>query len=76
MTGGTASTTRYEYEHNGGYLQSQATTTRGSTTVSSHTWRDANGYISNVEERQNGGPAYGDLRFNRAFVNDAQGNAL
>ncbi|PTT20874.1 hypothetical protein DBR12_08195, partial [Acidovorax sp. HMWF029] len=32
------------------YLQSQATTTRGGTTATSNTWRDANGFISNITE--------------------------
>ena len=48
-----------------------AITTRGGTTAVSNTWRDANGFISNIAE-----PSFGDLRMNRAFVNDAQGNAL
>ncbi|MDH4465871.1 MAG: hypothetical protein QE290_17730 [Acidovorax sp.] len=68
---GTAITTRYEYTHNGGYLQTRSATTRGGTTAVSNTWRDANGFISNIAE-----PSFGDLRMNRAFVNDAQGNAL
>ncbi|WP_233244369.1 hypothetical protein, partial [Acidovorax sp. HMWF029] len=39
------------------YLQSQATTTRGGTTATSNTWRDANGFISNITENNADGSA-------------------
>ena len=72
VSDGNATTTRYEYATLGGsYLQSKATTTGPTGSATSHTWRDANGFISNIEE-----PAQSDLSLNRAFVNDAQGNAL
>jgi len=70
---GNATTTRYGYQYlNGSYQQTGSTATRGSTSATTKTWRDANGFVSNIE--QTTGAA--DERFNRAFVNDAQGNAV
>jgi len=70
---GNATTTRYDYQSlNGSYQQTGSTATRGSTSATTKTWRDANGFVSNIE--QTTGAA--DERFNRAFVNDAQGNAV
>ncbi|CAN7568470.1 Ig-like domain repeat protein [Acidovorax sp. LjRoot129] len=78
VSDGDATTTRYQYAtQNGSYLQSEATTTRGGSSATSHTWRDANGFISHITETNtDGSPTFKDLRFNRAFVNDVQGNAL
>jgi len=67
-----AVSTTYQYQFLGGYQQTASTSKRGSTEATTYTWRDANGFISNVEQR--GGVS--DTRYNRAFVNDAQGNAL
>jgi YD repeat-containing protein len=64
--------TTYQYQFNGGYQQTSSTTTQRGRTATTNTWRDANGFISNIEQR--GGVS--DNRYNRAFVNDAQGNAL
>jgi len=70
---GNATTTKYDYQYlNGSYQQTGSTATRGSTSATTKTWRDANGFVSNIE--QTTGAA--DERFNRAFVNDAQGNAV
>ncbi len=58
ISDGSAATTRYQYAaQNGSYLQSQATTTRGGTTATSNTWRDANGFISNITENNADGSA-------------------
>ncbi|KQO16495.1 hypothetical protein ASF11_10030 [Acidovorax sp. Leaf76] len=78
VSDGTATTTTYQHAAlNGSYLQLTATTVGRGNTAISRTWRDANGFISNVEETNTGGsPTFKDLRFNRAFVNDVQGNAL
>ncbi len=68
---GKASTTRYVYEHkNGAWVQTQATT-NGTSTATSYSWYDANGFLSNIEQSN-----VADQRFARAFVNDAQGNVL
>ena len=68
---GQAATTRYGYQFiAGSYQQASATTQQGNTQATTNTWRDANGYISNIT--QDGAEG----RFNRAFVNDAQGNAV
>jgi YD repeat-containing protein len=64
--------TTYQHQFNGGYQQTASTTTQGGQTATTNTWRDANGFISNIEQ-QDGGV---DNRYNRAFVNDARGNAL
>ncbi|WP_198406337.1 LysM peptidoglycan-binding domain-containing protein [Delftia acidovorans] len=69
---GDATRTTYKYQFNGSYQQTESTTTQGGTTATTNTWRDANGFISNIEQR--GG--VNDNRYNRAFVNDAKGNAL
>jgi len=67
-----AARTTYKYQFNGGYQQTESTTTQGGTTATTNTWRDANDFISNIEQQ---GGVY-DTRYNRAFVNDARGNAL
>ena len=69
---GDATRTTYKYQFNGSYQQIESTTTQGGRTATTNTWRDANGFISNIEQK---GEVY-DTRYNRAFVNDAQGNAL
>ncbi|GKS92667.1 LysM peptidoglycan-binding domain-containing protein [Acidovorax sp. SUPP2539] len=76
---GNATTTKYDYQSlNGSYQQTGASTWRGvfngtkPPDAATKTWRDANGFVSNIE--QTTGAA--DERFNRAFVNDAQGNAV
>ncbi|WP_279212100.1 hypothetical protein [Delftia acidovorans] len=69
---GDATRTTYKYQFNGSYQQSESTTTQGGRKATTNTWRDANGFISNIEQK---GEVY-DTRYNRAFVNDAQGNAL
>uniref|UniRef100_UPI000B2A2D3F LysM peptidoglycan-binding domain-containing protein n=1 Tax=Delftia acidovorans TaxID=80866 RepID=UPI000B2A2D3F len=69
---GDATRTTYKYQFNGSYQQTESTTTQGGRTATTNTWRDANGFISNIEQK---GEVY-DTRYNRAFVNDAQGNAL
>lgn len=69
---GDAVRTTYQYQFNGGYQQTSSTTTQGNRTATTKTWRDANGFISNIEQQD----GVVDNRYNRAFVNDAQGNAL
>ncbi|WP_062794176.1 LysM peptidoglycan-binding domain-containing protein [Delftia acidovorans] len=69
---GDATRTTYKYQFNGSYQQTESTTTQGGRTATTNTWRDANGFISNIEQK---GEVY-DTRYNRAFVNDARGNAL
>ncbi|WCM95108.1 LysM peptidoglycan-binding domain-containing protein [Acidovorax sp. NCPPB 2350] len=70
---GKATTTRYEYQFlAGSYQQTASTAQREGTTATTKTWRDANGFVSNIEQVM----GVGDERFNRAFVNDAQGNAI
>ncbi|WCM94103.1 LysM peptidoglycan-binding domain-containing protein [Acidovorax sp. NCPPB 2350] len=70
---GKATTTRYEYQFlAGSYQQTASTAQREGTTATTKTWRDANGFVSNIEQVT----GVGDERFNRAFVNDAQGNAI
>ncbi|WP_415842322.1 LysM peptidoglycan-binding domain-containing protein, partial [Paracidovorax anthurii] len=70
---GKATTTRYEYQFlAGSYQQTASAAQREGTTATTKTWRDANGYVSNIEQVT----GVGDERFNRAFVNDAQGNAV
>lgn len=69
---GKATTTTYQYKFLGRYLQSQSHTQQESRSATTSTWHDANGFISNIT--QDSGVA--DMRFNRTFVNDAQGNAL
>ncbi|GKS92669.1 hypothetical protein AVTE2539_24910 [Acidovorax sp. SUPP2539] len=70
---GNATTTKYDYQSlNGSYQQTGSSATRGGTNATTRTWRDANGFVSNIE--QTTGAA--DERFNRAFVNDVQGNAV
>jgi hypothetical protein len=64
--------TTYQYQFNGGYQQTSSTTTQGGQTATTNTWRDANGFISNIEQQD----GVVDNRYNRAFVNDARGNAL
>ena len=49
----------------------------GSTdNATSTTWYDANGFVSNTTQVQNGDINAPNTPFNRAFVNDAQGHAL
>ncbi|MDX4957168.1 LysM peptidoglycan-binding domain-containing protein [Delftia acidovorans] len=62
----------YQHQFNGGYQQTSSTTTQGGRTATTNTWRDANGFISNIEQQD----GVVDNRYNRAFVNDARGNAL
>jgi YD repeat-containing protein len=64
--------TTYQYQFNGSYQQTESTTTQGGSTATTKTLRDANGFISSIEQQ---GSVY-DTRYNRAFVNDARGNAL
>ena len=42
----------------------------------STTWYDANGFVSNTTQVQNGNVNNPSTPFNRAFVNDAQGHAV
>ncbi|GKS88089.1 hypothetical protein [Acidovorax sp. SUPP2539] len=70
---GNTTTTRYDYQSlNGSCQQTGSSATRGSTSATTWTWRDANGFVSNIEQTT----GVADERFNRAFVNDAQGNAV
>ncbi|RYE42492.1 MAG: LysM peptidoglycan-binding domain-containing protein [Hyphomicrobiales bacterium] len=64
--------TTHKYKFLGRYLQTESHTQQKSRLASTMTWHDANGFISNIEQRE----GVSDTRFNRAFVNDAQGNAL
>ncbi|AYM96375.1 LysM peptidoglycan-binding domain-containing protein [Acidovorax sp. 1608163] len=81
---GKGSVTTYTYKRvNGGYVQDTATTLkdgqRPEEAAKTQTWYDANGFISNIVQ-----PSASDSatqvdyskRFNRAFVNDTQGNVL
>lgn len=47
-----------------------------SDTATSNTWYDANGFVSNTTQVQNGDINNPSKPFNRAFVNDAQGHAI
>jgi YD repeat-containing protein len=72
--------THTTYAHLGSYLQAQVETVRtilwGPTdTATSTTWYDANGFVSNTTQVQNG-DINAPSAFNRAFVNDAQGHAV
>ena len=67
-----ATRTTYKYQFNGSYQQTESTTIQGGRTATTKTLRDANGFINSIEQQ---GSVY-DTRYNRAFVNDAQGNAL
>ena len=69
---GDATRTTYKYQFNGSYQQTESTTIQGGRTATTKTLRDANGFINSIEQQ---GSVY-DTRYNRAFVNDAQGNAL
>ena len=81
---GKGTVTTYTYKRvNGGYAQDSATTLKdgqnAAQAAKTQTWYDANGFISNIVQ-----PTADDdvtkvdysKRFNRAFVNDAQGNVL
>ncbi|WP_139225728.1 hypothetical protein [Paracidovorax konjaci] len=70
---GKATVTKYEYQFmSGSYQQTSSTAKREGNEATTKTWRDANGFVSNIEQVT----GVGDERFNRAFVNDAQGNAI
>ncbi|MCY6488321.1 hypothetical protein, partial [Actinobacillus pleuropneumoniae] len=72
LGGGGAARITFQYQFNGSYQQTESTTTQGGRTATTNTWRDANGFISNIEQQD----GVVDNRYNRAFVNDARGNAL
>ncbi|MDA8456972.1 Ig-like domain repeat protein [Acidovorax sp. GBBC 3334] len=70
---GKATVTKYEYQFMAGsYQQTSSTAKREGNEATTKTWRDANGFVSNIEQVTGAS----DERFNRAFVNDAQGNAI
>ncbi|MDA8521012.1 Ig-like domain repeat protein [Acidovorax sp. NCPPB 4044] len=70
---GKATVTKYEYQFMAGsYQQTSSSAKREGNEATTKTWRDANGFVSNIEQVT----GVGDERFNRAFVNDAQGNAI
>ncbi|BFO60919.1 hypothetical protein AVXHC21_28140 [Acidovorax sacchari] len=87
---GGATTTTYQYTYlNGSWQQSAAVTNRGSTQVATVTQRDANGFVVGIRqpkaEAQGGTdwimaelnrPKLNDVRYDRTFVNDANGTAV
>ncbi|RYE42497.1 MAG: hypothetical protein EOP24_32470 [Hyphomicrobiales bacterium] len=49
---GNATTTTYKYKFLGRYLQTESHTQQKSRLASTMTWHDANGFISNIEQRE------------------------